>query len=67
VCFENNSVSPEVRRAAIESSEDPGFGVGETPLRLVARVGAIVGRDDVDAGCFAEGVCDVCAGVLVAW
>ena len=65
--FEDNSVGPEVRRAAVESSEDPSFGVWKTPLRLVARVRVAVWRDDVDAGYFAEGVCDVCAGVLIAW
>ena len=65
--FEHDSVSPEMRRPAIESSEDSSFGVGETPLRLVMRVGVSVWCDDVDTACFAEAVCDVCAGVLVAW
>lgn len=65
--FEDNSVGPEVRRAAVKSSEDSSFGVWKTPLRLVARVRVVVWRDDVDAGCFAQVVRDVCAGVLVAW
>ena len=65
--FENNGVSPEMRRSAIESSEDPSLCVGETPLRLVSRVTVSVWCDDVDVGGFAEDVCDVCAGVLVAW
>lgn len=65
--FEDDGISPEMCRAAIESSEDPVLGVGETPLRLVTRVGVRLWCDDGDVACFAEGVGDVCAGVLVAW
>lgn len=65
--FEDDSVGPEMRRAAIEGSEDATLCVWKTPLRLVARIGVVVRRDDVDATCSAEAVCDVCAGVLVAW
>ena len=65
--LEDDGVGPETRRAAIEGSEDAALCVWKTPLRLVARVRVAVWRDDVDAGYFAEGVCDVCAGVLIAW
>ena len=67
--FEHNSISPEMCRSAVESSEDPGFCVGETPLRLVTRVGVSLWCDDGDIVGFdvAEGVGNVCAGVLVAW
>ena len=65
--FEDDSVGPEMRRAAIEGSEDAALCVWETPLRLVARVRVLVWRDYVDATCSAEAVCNVCAGVLIAW
>ena len=65
--LEDDGVGPEMRRTAMEGGEYTALGVWETPLRLVARVGMLVWRDDVDAMCSAEAVCDVCAGVLVAW
>lgn len=65
--FEDDGISPEMCRSAVESSEDSILCVGETPLCLVSRVGVRVWCDDVDAVGFAEAVCDVCAGVLVAW
>lgn len=65
--FEDNRVSPKMCRSTVQSGEDPVLRIGETPLRLVTRVGVSVWCDDVDTGCSAEAVCDVGAGVLVAW
>lgn len=65
--LEDDGVGPEMRRTTVEGGEDTALCVWKTPLRLVARVGMLVWRDDVDATCSAEAVCDVCARVLVAW
>jgi hypothetical protein len=67
VRLEDDGVGPEMRRTTVEGGEDTALCVWKTPLRLVARVGVVVWRDDVDATCSAEAVCDVRAGVLVAW
>jgi hypothetical protein len=58
-----------MRRSTIQSIQNPSLCIRETPLRLVARVGVSLWCNDRDIVGFrvAESVCDVCAGVLVAW
>jgi hypothetical protein len=54
-------------RASVKSGKNAALGVRERPVRLVAGVRGRERRYDVYAAVFAQGVSDVCAGVLVAY
>jgi hypothetical protein len=63
----DDGVGPEMGRASVKSGKNAALGVRERPVRLVAGVRGRERRYDVYAAVFAQGVSDVCAGVLVAY
>jgi hypothetical protein len=65
--LEDDGVSPEVSRSAIESGKNASICVWERPMCLVAWIWRSMWRDDGDATCFAETVSDVCSRVLIAY